>query len=90
MMIAGLKYSYSTGGTSATVVQDDSYNAFTEVTIPATVNIDGKTYNVTAVGNNAFYGCKQLTIYVGSERVARLVRGSQFDGTIRYVGTTGI
>ena len=53
----------------------------TSVTIPD---------SVTSIDYNAFYGCKQLTIYVGSERVARLVRGSQFDGTIRYVGTTGI
>ena len=46
--------------------------------------------SVTSVGYNAFYGCNQLTIYVGSERVARIVSGSEFDGTIRYVGTTGI
>ena len=74
MMIAGLKYSYGTGGTSASVVQDDSYNAFTEVTIPATVSIDGKTYNVTAVGNNAFYGCwnlMSLTLPEGLESIGK-------------------
>jgi sorbitol-specific phosphotransferase system component IIA len=55
-----LKYAYSTGGTEATVIQDDSYQQLTEVVIPATATLDGKTYQVTAVGNSAFYECDQL------------------------------
>ena len=31
------------------------------VTIPATVDIDGKTYAVTMIGDNAFQGCASLT-----------------------------
>ena len=56
-----LKYSYSTGGTDATVVPDDSYKELTEVTIPATATLGGKTYQVKAVGNNAFMNCNKLT-----------------------------
>ena len=56
-----LKYSYSTGGNEATVIQDDSYKELTEVNIPATVTLDGKSYNVTAIGNSAFRYCYYLT-----------------------------
>ena len=56
-----LKYAYSTGGTEATVIPDDSYQELTEVTIPATATLDGKSYRVTAVGNNAFRSCNKLT-----------------------------
>ena len=54
-------------------------SGLTSVTIPN---------SVTSVGNDAFAYCDDLTVYVGSERVARLVSGSGFDGPIRYIGTT--
>ena len=60
IMVDGLKYSYSTGGTTATVIQDDSYKDLTEVNIPATVKINGKDYNVTAIGNKAFYNYNMI------------------------------
>lgn len=60
-VVGGLRYSYSTGGTTATVIQDDSYKTLEEVSIPATVNIGSKTYTVTAIGDNAFQGCRNLT-----------------------------
>ena len=44
--------------------------------------------SVTIVGYRAFAYCDDLTVYVGSERVARLVSGSGFKGAIRYIGTT--
>lgn len=56
-----LKYSYSTGGSEATVIQDDSYKEMTAVSIPATATLGGKTYQVTAVGNDAFMSCSKLT-----------------------------
>ena len=59
-IIGGLRYSYSTGGEKATVIQDASYRELTEVSIPATVSIDGKDYRVTGIGNSAFYNCWQL------------------------------
>ena len=55
-----LKYSYSTGGDEATVIQDDSYKQLTEVTIPSTMKINGKSYKVTGIGNSAFYDCKNI------------------------------
>ena len=77
-----------TGLTSVTIPDSVTYigcsafqccNGLRSVTIPD---------SVTTIGNSAFRGCKQLTVYVGSERVARLVSRSGFDGTIRYAGTT--
>ena len=56
-----LKYSYSTGGDEATVIQDDSYKQLTEVTIPVTATLGGKSYKVTAIGHNAFRECYFLT-----------------------------
>lgn len=63
-VVNGLRYFYSTGGTTATVIQDDSYQSLTEVTIPATVGIGSKTYNVTAIGNEAFFDCRNLATVV--------------------------
>ena len=63
-VVNGLRYFYSTGGTTATVIQDDSYQSLTEVTIPATVGIGSKTYDVTAIGNEAFFDCRNLATVV--------------------------
>ena len=52
--IGNLRYSYATGGSTATVIQDESYQQLTEVVVPATVTIDGRTYQVTAIGKYAF------------------------------------
>ena len=62
-VVDGLRYAYSTGGTTATVIQDDSYKDkdLTEVNIPATVKIDGKDYSVTAIGDEAFMRCFYIT-----------------------------
>ena len=56
-----LKYSYSTGGDEATVIQDDNYKQLAEVTIPSTVTINGKSYKVTGIGNSAFYDCWKIS-----------------------------
>ena len=56
-----LKYSYSTGGTTATVIQDESYKNLTEIIIPTNINIDGRIYQVTDIGSSAFKGCNNLT-----------------------------
>lgn len=50
-----LKYMCATGSMVATVIRDDSYSNLENVTIPASVTIDGGTYNVKYVGARAFY-----------------------------------
>ena len=60
-IVDGLKYACSAGGTTATVVYDDSYNTIQKVSIPESVTISGKTYRVTRVGNLAFYDCFNIT-----------------------------
>ena len=56
---------YSTSGNNAEVVQaiqaDGRIYYSGDVVIPSTVNYNGNTYNVTSIGNNAFYGCSGLT-----------------------------
>lgn len=56
-----LKYSFSTGGNEATVINDDSYQSLLDITIPETIIINGKTYKVTAIGSYAFQSCMNIT-----------------------------
>ena len=49
---------YTTNGNEATVDRSDASGY---VTIPATVNNNGTTYTVTAIGNYAFSGCDAIT-----------------------------
>ena len=95
MMVDGLKYFFSTGGTTATVVQDDSYQAKNGVEIPAAVDIDGKTYRVTAVGNRAFYFCRELfslTLPEGMESIGNYafaytsLQGVTLPSTLKTIG----
>jgi sorbitol-specific phosphotransferase system component IIA len=70
--VGDLKYSYTTGSKTATVIKDDSYSSLTSVTIPATVTIDGDEYRVKAIGSNAFGYCWELssiTIANGIEEI---------------------
>lgn len=55
--INGLNYSLS--GTEATVTGAVDKNS-TKIVIPASVEYNGKTYNVTTIGKNAFHTCKKV------------------------------
>lgn len=71
-VVDGIRYAYATGGLTATVVQDDSYQQLTEITIPSSVVIDGKTLQVTAIGNSAFRECsnlKKISLPKGLEKI---------------------
>lgn len=59
-VVGGLRYEYATGGTTAAVVQDDSYKELTEVVVPSQITIDGRTYQVTTIAESAFDGCSSI------------------------------
>ena len=56
--VGALKYSLK--GSAATVIAPKSKNA-KSIKIPATIKVEGKTYKVTAIKDNAFKGMKKLT-----------------------------
>ena len=60
-MVGSLKYLYSTGGSKATVIYDESYRQLQEVTVPARVTLDGKSYPVTEISYRAFQSCNKIT-----------------------------
>lgn len=65
--VDGLNYTILTGNNVELSPYDDSihYNINhywnESIEIPSTVNYNGNTYNVTAIGNYAFAGCSELT-----------------------------
>ena len=54
-----LKYSLGEDGTACVLGFAD--NASSKLTIPAKAKFDGKTYNVTTIGYQAFFDCDDLT-----------------------------
>lgn len=49
------------GGTVQYVATTGKKASLKQVNIPATIEIDGKSYTVTSIAKNAFSGCKKLT-----------------------------
>lgn len=54
----GIAYEIDLDHLQATVI-DNNYKG--NVTIPATIEHDGRTYNVTAIAEKTFYNCNELT-----------------------------
>ena len=81
----GIYYNIIASSLSAEVTYaSSSYNTYGgQVTIPAQVTNAGKTYKVTAVGDNAFRNCTSLTNVVLGSNVKRL-------GTRAFMGCTQI
>ena len=50
-----------TSSTKVKVVKSDNYRYMTGIVIPETVEIDGSTYTVTEIGENAFKDCNNLS-----------------------------
>ena len=68
--VDGLTYSVKDG--EAVIIKADA-NLTDTVTIPAKVNVDGKDYYITAIGDNAFRGCDKFKYIL-------------FNHTIRSIG----
>ena len=60
LVVGELAYEITSDST-AQVVKADDYKTMTEVVIPETVEIDGKTYTVTSIGRDAFEYCGKIT-----------------------------
>ena len=68
-MVDGLAYNINEDSTSVTLTYEQRPSATNEnayislggtLTIPSTVFYNGKTYSVTSIGDDAFYGCAEL------------------------------
>lgn len=69
---------------TAVIVYDDSYATFSgALTIPSTVEIDGHSCTVTAIGDMAFMGCVKLTSVVLPATVQTIGEGA-------FYGCTGL
>ena len=62
-VVDGIFYNYNSDGTSVTVTyRTTSYNSYSgTVAIPSKVAYNNKTYDVTSIGEYAFYNCSGLT-----------------------------
>ena len=58
-LAGGLRYSTNNGGTSVTVIRQDT--SIKKAVIPDKVEYEGRTYKVTSIGEQAFYECRNLT-----------------------------
>ena len=73
---------------TAVVMYDDSYATFSgTLTIPSTVELDGKPCTVTGIGDMAFMGCVKLTAVVLPETVQTIGEGA-FYGCSRLASIT--
>ena len=70
--MATLFYTYNLPTLTATVINNASYTSYTSVVIPSTVNYNSNTYNVTSIGNDAFFGCSSLTSITISNSVTSI------------------
>ena len=57
--IDGIYYDFNSAKTATVTYGNSKYSG--SVNIPATVVYSGKTYDVTSIGQSAFYGCSGLT-----------------------------
>lgn len=67
--VDGLTYSVKDG--EAVIIKADA-NLTDTVTIPAKVNIDGKDYDITAIGDNAFRGCDKFKYILFNHTTKRI------------------
>ena len=81
-LINGLYYHLDPNTAKATVLFNNSYKTETTITVPSTVNFEGKQYNVVTIADAAFSNCTELeNITIGSN-VTSIGRGA-FSGCIK-------
>ena len=86
-----LTYSINPDGVSVTVTGHvDGTNATGEIFIPETKTIDGVSYTVTAIGNNAFNGCTGLTGSLTLPSSVTTIGKYAFYGCTGFTGTLTI
>ena len=68
--IDGIEYTVDADGQTAAVTAADE--SITEAYVPAAVSIGGADYAVTAIGDQAFYGCTSLQSIALPESLRRI------------------
>lgn len=71
----GIAYNINPDSSSLTVTYTQlpgNYDGLTSAIVPATVTIGEKNYQVTALGDYAFYGCESLTTVVLPESISKI------------------
>ncbi len=76
-----------TSSNTVQVVHSEDYKNLTEIVIPETVVINGKTYTVTSIGYEAFYNCNQITSVVIPNTITS-IGTSAFDGCAKLKAVT--
>lgn len=67
-----LKYLCAKETKIAIVIPDKSYQDFTEVNIPPTINLNGEDFDVVSIGRGAFSGCSSMTSVVISNGISAI------------------
>ncbi len=75
-MVDGIAYNI-TDSSTVEVTKDDSYYELTSINILPTVSYGGKSYLVSSIGNEAFFGCEGLTSVIIPNSVTS-IGGSAF------------
>ena len=78
-VINGIKYSLNNETLQAKVIRnyDNKYSG--NITIPETVDYNGKTYSLTSIGSSAFFNCTGLTSVTIPNSVI-IIRNNAFSG----------
>lgn len=101
-VVGDLKYSYDTDAGTAKVIRMNgglNYSQLTAVVIPATVEIEGNNYNVTAIGQACFESSPELssvtlpegliTIEASAFSVCPKLQSIDFPSTLEVIGHQG-
>lgn len=74
--VNGIAYNVNTDTKTAEVIPHATKKYSGDIVIPATITVDGESYSVTSIGNNAFYYCNELTSITIGANVERISYGA--------------